>query len=528
MPLSKDASFSFMKQLAEPYDTRRDFWKAHPQYARRCAEMGWLDRIYPRIRRKHLTHDVAMASASKFKTRHEFIATDPAAYQWFIKAGRMSELDERWPPKVQKTFRFPRNHTYTFDECVHIVQDCRSRSCFKNKYAAACQQARKNGWFPKLPFIDNMELRSERRLYTYDDIIKAASQYDSPSQFYKSDPSRYGFAQRYGILKDLKWRHLDIEVLENGFTDTVYAYEFPRYRTVYVGRSVHPNKRHIQHHVKDDVVARFASEHHVQVPPMTIIYSGLSPLEGARREAFTLQMYIDLGWNPLNTAKPGSLGMLNAGKLTKNFCMKVAAQYDTLIDLITYDASVYDKLRRTGSLDECHWLKRKCNLCPAGSWATCPKKLVQEEAAKYNTVKEFRIHNQAAYLRCRSEKWLWTFFKKPVPWKDRPIEDVVAEAAKYDTPADFRKHSPAAHAIARNAGMLQTLFPDQKRKPNPLARHVIRMDLEGNILSSHRSINDAARAIGLPRDNGAICHACHGSTDTAYGYRFRFDNAPME
>jgi len=478
--------------------------------------------------RRHLDFETCIKSARSFGTRHEFLATDKSAYQWFVKNGRLSDLDDIWPiessaahPGIRKR-RFPRNHAYSFEECSELVSECRSREAFRDIYSAAFIQARSNGWLPRLPFVDGATLRKEKWKYTVEDIVEHAALYDSPSQFMKADRSRYSFAQSHGLLKSLKWRHLDTEVLANRFTDTVYAYEFPGWKTVYVGRSVHPNKRHRQHLLSDDAVARFAREHHVHIPPMTILYSGISPTDGARRETFSLQMYLDLGWKPLNSVKPGSLGTLNYGKLSEKYCMDVASRFGTLIDLINDEPCVYDKLRRSGKLDACTWLKRAHRPCPDGSWGTCPKETVRKEAGKYGSLQEFRQANQAAYIRCRKEGWTWEFFKKPVPWNRRPISDIVAEAHRYGTVAEFRRHSPRAHAIARSAGLLASLFPAVPRRPNPLCRTVVQMDMEGNDIATFRSINEAARALGLTRDNGAICHACHGITDSAYGYRFRF------
>ena len=200
----------------------------------------------------------------------------------------------------------------------------------------------------------------------------------------------------------------------------------------------------------------------------------------------------------------------------------IASRFGTLIDLINEEPCVYEKLRRSGKLDACTWLKRTHRPCPDGSWGTCPKETVRKEAGKYGSLQEFREANQAAYIRCRKEGWTWEFFDKPVPWNRRPISDIVAEAHRYGTVAEFRRHSPRAHAIARSAGLLARLFPAVQRRPNPRCRTVVQMDMEGNDIATFRSINEAARALGLTRDNGAICHACHGITDSAYGYRFRF------
>jgi hypothetical protein len=90
--------------------------------------------------RRHLDFETCIKSARSFGTRHEFLATDKSAYQWFVKNGRLSDLDDIWPiessskhPEIRKR-RFPRNHAYSFEECSELVSECRSREAFRDIY----------------------------------------------------------------------------------------------------------------------------------------------------------------------------------------------------------------------------------------------------------------------------------------------------------------------------------------------------------------------------------------------------------
>ena len=475
---------------------------------------------------KALTLDICLNIAKKFKTRHDFIVNAASQYQWIVHHHKLPELKKLFPPETYLN-GYPKGHKFTLAECKKLAKEGKYFHVFRDKNCPAYLQAVKNGWMDKLEFKTKADFDLEQRKYTDKEIFEIASRYETPMDFQTHEPSAYSCASSYGLLSQIKYSGRRRETLSDAskLPDTIYAYEFPKTRTVYVGRSIRLKIRDNRHRQPGDSVREYADSVGLPVPEPRVLVYNISVLEGKAKEAECVRMYRELGWTLLNKATPGALGSINAGFLTHDYCIAIARKHSTLKELYEKDGSAYMKLRANGWIDECTWLKKMVKQCPEGSWNTCSKELVRQEAAKYTTLKDFRIANQAAYVRCTKEKWTWEFFTPPIDWKTATMEQIVEKAHEYVRANDFKRHSLVAYTRAKEAGLIPELFPASTRKPNPRAHRVIQRNPDGTVAAVHCSIKAAARAVGLPRDTGVIRNICRlGQKEKVYcGYRFEYE-----
>jgi isopentenyldiphosphate isomerase len=152
----------------------------------------------------------------------------------------------------------------------------------------------------------------------------------------------------------------------------------------------------------------------------------------------------------------------------KEKCKNEAIKYKTKKDFFKNNKSLYNIAYNRGWLNEiCSHMfdKRK----PNGYWT---KEICKNEALKYTNIKEFRINSHSCYIIASVQKWLDEIcshmikFKKPNGYwtKDRCLEI----ALKYDTKKDFKYHDNSAYLGSKKIGCLDEICSHMiiLKKPN--------------------------------------------------------------
>ena len=407
---------------------------------------------------RKLTKTLCKRIAKTCKSITEFAKKDIPAYN---KALANGWIDEWFTRKVHKPF--------TKEECLQLAKQCSSRAEFKRKSHACWRTALQNGWLDEYTwFKTTTELRRERRIFTDADVFNASKKYTKLSDFSKAEPARCAMAYKRGLIDKMPWLSRNAEVMQRKCLDCVYVYEFSLHKVAYIGRSVEPHRRDINHRKPTDIVARYAMAHHLQIPEMKIIKDSITYKKGAMLEAKMMQTYIKQGWHLLNKAPAGSIGGLGAGKLTKAYCIKVARKYSTVADLVANDGSVYNKLCKCKWLSECGWLCKQ--RVPKGTWCNMSK------------------------------------------------EELLSEARKYSSRNELMDKAKSVYEIVRAKGWMSEVFPISHCAPKKVAQ----CTTDGQVVCVHNSISDAARALNAKQPCiSAICRGVPGK-HTCKGFTFKF------
>ena len=283
---------------------------------------------------------------------------------------------------------------------------------------------------------------------TYENCYEEAKKYKLKKDFKKNNPIIYKYALRKKWIKDYTWL-IEDNIYKNK-VDAVYCYLFNELNAVYVGRTLmrrinirdwqHRNSEFNGKKVKPDSVNRFANEHNIDLPLMTILEKNLTLEEGQKKkEGIWLKYFKEKGYHIINIAKTGSLGTLNKGIWNYKNCYEEAKKYKYKIDFIKGSNSAYDSARRHGWLKEYIWLNKK-NL----KWT---EENCYEEAKKYNSRLDFSKGNYSAYDSARRHGWLndYTWFSYYVKWTE---ENCYEAAKKYNSKIEFKKGEPCAYAAS--------------------------------------------------------------------------------
>lgn len=309
-----------------------------------------------------------------------------------------------------------------------------------------------------------------KKKWTYEKCKDAALQCSTLSEFIKKFKSAYAASYRKRWIDDFDWLERSVSPY-NKKLDYVYVYLFNNY-TVYIGRTIEPNKRHNKHKTDTkDTVYKFAQQNNIDVPEMTILESSLTLEEGLEREDYYVKKYRDEGWNVLNKAKTGkksgSLGGLNSTKWTYNKCYK--------------------------------------------------------EAKKYTTLRDFRNGNPTVYGKCLKEQWLELF-----DWLEREIrwtkENCIEESKKYKTLKEFRTQSHQAYYVLLKMGLINNLV--WLDKGTSRKKIVIKYALDGQEIERYSGVSEAAKQNGYTSKSGII-NCCLGINKTYKGFLWKYKESEV-
>lgn len=138
--------------------------------------------------------------------------------------------------------------------------------------------------------------------------FSVAKKFKTFREFRETNPIAYNLALKKGWMTDYTWLADDRVNVCTDKVDTVYAYIFEDYKTVYVGRTLTKRikNRDYEHIFTDnDPVAKFSKEYKTSIPKIKIIETDLTLSEGLIKEDYYLQYYKNNGYCVLNKARTG-------------------------------------------------------------------------------------------------------------------------------------------------------------------------------------------------------------------------------
>lgn len=199
----------------------------------------------------------------------------------------------------------------------------------------------------------------KHQLLTYEICYNMAKQYEYYSDFRINANKYYCKSIGKGWIKDYTW-------LRKGYYDMeakihiVYVYEFPKMKCAYVGRTMRPSIRKMQHQ-KDfnDSVYKFVAEHSLTFNDVEykVIKDNLTAKESQYYEKFYVDEYTNKSWNLINKAKAGSLGGTTI-IWDYDACYYEALKYKSETEFRHNSLTAYEKARKMGWSKNYHWLEK--------------------------------------------------------------------------------------------------------------------------------------------------------------------------
>lgn len=451
-------------QSAMRFDTRTKFCHGDQLAYQTSRINGWLDEWFPKRVSKpsSFTYEVCYNLAKKCNSRVELAKLSDQAYMVALRNGWLDDYTWfRSKPRVLDK-----------ETCRASALRFKTRCEFRFGDSGAYYKALNNGWINEYDwFLTKFEAKSKaKRKFSDEEIEQRAKKYTRTTDFMRNDKNAYYIACNRGLIKRFTWLKHNVEAQSRNYIDCVYAYEFKRTKTAYIGRTIAPKDRDRDHREPGDSVYEYAKEHNVKVPPMKIIAEGFYANEGGQRECDWMEEYRNRGWTLINKAPGGSLGTIASGKLTKSYCIQYARKFTLLTDLINDNQGVYNKLRKHGWIKECPWLKYKRAKC--GTYTNASKEMIASIASQFT--------------------------------KRR----------------DFSKGASVAYKIASKNGWLDEWFPNFVKTPKLVGK----IDLSnGRIIATYHSAREAAKQNGVA--SCGISATCRGVYKQYKGYGYKYINS---
>ena len=230
-----------------------------------------------------------------------------------------------------KCLKRKKNKYWNEETVTNVAKNYKTKKEFKEKNGGAFYAASKNGWLKKYYWLNVVKPKG---YWNYETCKEAALKYNTKSEFQKGDRRGYNLAREKGWIEEYTWfKDARIEIFK-GKIDSVYAYIFEEYNSVYVGRTLmrlqkdrdwsHRHAIYIdgkfkKHYVKSDSVYNFSKEKKCEIPEMLILEEKLTIKEGQEREKFWIEYYKEQGKKILNKAPAGSIGTLGFKRKIKNY-----------------------------------------------------------------------------------------------------------------------------------------------------------------------------------------------------------------
>ena len=295
------------------------------------------------------------------------------------------------------------------------VDKYKTRSEFAiNNYSAYNAAIKRNLMDELFKNHDNQgynENREKDGYWSKERLQEEANKYQTRKHFRKNNKSAYSAAKRKKVLDEIFKNHHN-----NGYLDkeewkeksyVIYAYELKKFNKVYVGLTNNMKRRDIEHLWSEKTkLGIFCKECSIPIPKYKILEENLNSKEAQIKEDFWVQYYKDNNWEIFNVAKPGTLGCISS-KWTLKKLQKEADKYQTRGELLKNNLKAYNAASDHKILDEI--FKNHPNQGRTKNKWT--KEILQQEADKYKSRKEFKDNNQKAYNMAKEYKIMNDLFK---------------------------------------------------------------------------------------------------------------------
>ncbi len=286
--------------------------------------------------------------------------------------------------------------------CLECLKKCQSQREFKCKFPKEQRFAA----YHHLPEYYALPLgKPRRKIYTNEEVEVAARKYSTKAEFHKNDLALYFCALRRGLMPQFTWLRSEHHLYDE--INYIYRYYFPSHNAVYVGRTIKPDMRDHEHRRdrgrESSIVFKFAKEHSLEIPEMELLETGLSGEESQIKEDEYISLYREQGCLILNTGATG-LGTSSMGgkkKNTRKKVLEVARQYEWLRDFAHAHPNLYGAACAHGWIHDLDFLKRKQR-----PHSLFTKEFCLSVARQYSSRLELSKSDYAVYHTMLHNKWL--------------------------------------------------------------------------------------------------------------------------
>ena len=285
---------------------------------------------------------------------------------------------------------------------LDCLNECNSKRELKKRFPSTyrfCSYHRLSA-FTALPLGE-----SKKKAYTFQEVLNAARKYKTKKEFHKNDSALYFCALRRGWMKHFDWLSSGNHLYDH--INYVYRYYFPLFNAIYVGRTINPEVRDIEHRRNrgkcSSVVFQFAKKKNIRIPEMELLESGLSGEESQIKEDEYVVLYREKGYQVLNKGGTG-IGIGSMGgkkKHSRKQVIEIAKQYEWLSDFKKEHHNLYVAASRYGWISDLGFLKRKQR-----EHSLFSKQYCIEVAKLCNSRKELSQKDSSVYDTMLRNGWL--------------------------------------------------------------------------------------------------------------------------
>ena len=249
-----------------------------------------------------------------------------------------------------------------------------------------------------------LRIAQSRTKWTKELTIEESKRYKSRTEFEKKKGSAYQAALRNNWLDEMTWLKTQADYYRDG--NFVYAYVDTDNKVAYVGRTMKPKERDINHRngKRYSSVYDYWNSINKEIPQPIYLESDLSSTQSQEREHYWLIYYRDtLGYTMLNKAKTGiNCGALGAFDMrwTKNKVIEESRKYSTFQEF-TKNENLYSATRRKKWVDEIIAINNWKKIYNSHTLEQC-----MNVALKCKKLKEFRLKYKAEYIYSLKHGWL--------------------------------------------------------------------------------------------------------------------------
>jgi hypothetical protein len=339
------------------------------------------------------TKERIISESKNYSSLQEFRNKNKGAIKSAVTNGWYSEISDMFEKKIK-----PSGY-WTKERCTQEAVCFYSRTEFSKKSKTAYRVCCENKWLDDV--CQHMD--SKRKSYgfwTFDTCLIEASKYEYKKDFREYSNGAYHKALELNWLDDICSHMKDLGNLSKRI---VYCYFFDD-KSVYVGLTMNPEKRHIQHTVTD---LDSAVNQHIKkcsIFSYNILSDGyISADKACDLERYYIEKYETEGYNVLNRCKGGSLG----GHYiiwTYDKCREEISKYQTRNDMKKNSPSCYTTIfRNKWEHLLSHLPSRKKN--KEWSYKTC-----LQVGKTCNNRKDMSLRFGGAYNKARLNGWLDLIF----------------------------------------------------------------------------------------------------------------------
>ena len=297
-------------------------------------------------------------------------------------------------PKVIK----PKGY-WTKEKCIDEALKYDMLSKFQKGSRGAYNRARKENWLDDIcdHMINQHTKHKQNGYWTKGKCQEESIKYQTRVEYRKLSGHSYNIARLSGWLDDI-CSHM--KIIGNNNKRCIYVYEFSD-NHAYVGLTYNLKVRNEQHVSQSKSAVYKHMQQTLLTPTFKQLTDYLSVEDAIDKESYFVEYYKSKDWKILNRTKTGSIGCFNL-ELTKEKCQEEALKYNTIKDFRknSHAHYLYSWTNK--------WLNEVCShmtrlIKPNGYWT---RERCKEEASKYNSKKDFRKNCHSAYNASCENNWI--------------------------------------------------------------------------------------------------------------------------